>query len=103
MGGTDVAGSSTTRTIEQWIGASQEILTGAIPALLTECESLRRRAEAAEEESQRLSRENEDLQGEIAKFRGDITDLTRQRDEMADAVAEIQRLTNEALVKLSGQ
>jgi predicted nucleic acid-binding Zn-ribbon protein len=91
----------TTLTIEQWSNQSQEILTGAIPALLRECEALRRRAEAAEERSQWLSRENEGLQEEITRFRGDLGALTRQRAEMADAVAEIQRLTNATLLTLS--
>jgi predicted nucleic acid-binding Zn-ribbon protein len=102
MESTDAAASSTTRTIEQWIGQSQEVLTGAIPALLRECEALRRRADSAEEQSQRLSRENDDLQDEITKFRRDVEALTRQRSEMAAAVAELRRFTNEALFKLSG-
>jgi uncharacterized coiled-coil DUF342 family protein len=103
MESTDAAASSTARTIEQWIGQSQEVLTGAIPALLKECEAFRQRAEAAEERSQRLSRENDDLQGEITRFRRDIDALTHERTEMAAAVTEIRRFTNEALLKLSGQ
>ena len=103
MESTDAGASSTARTIQEWIGQSQEVLTGAIPALLTECEALRRRAEAAEEQSQRLSHDNDHLQGELTRLRDDLDALTRHRAELSAAIAEVRRFTNEALLKLAGQ
>lgn len=89
------------RNVEAWVRDSQHMLTRVIPTMVQECDELRRRASAADENVARLERELEDLQREVARLGGETERLVAERVALSDtvqrSVTEIARLASEVL------
>lgn len=91
-------GSEERERVDRWIQESQYLLGRVIPGAFDERERLRGRAEAAEQESERLRRELfelrkevTDLQSEIQYFRGEHGAIADVLTTVLEHIGQIQK------------
>lgn len=86
--------------IARWIEDGEGVL-GVLPGFFDEHERLRETLEGAERETGQLRRELDEARAHVATLRAEVDALRREREEVAEAVAEsMTRLMNDALQRL---
>ena len=86
--------------IARWIEDGEAVL-GVLPGFFDEHQRLRDTLAAAERETGELRRELGEAREHIGALRAEIDGLRREREEVAEAVAEsMNRLMNDALHRL---
>lgn len=93
--------------VHQWIEESQYLLGRVIPGMLSEQDRQRARANAAEQECERLRHDLGQAQAELAALRtenqalhGDHAEITQLLGSLTDHVTAMLQPMNELLVKL---
>jgi hypothetical protein len=93
--------------VDTWVRETQHILSHVLPQMVQDSETLRRRAEGAEEQVARLKRELNDLQSEISRLGGEIDRLNGERTALAEAVnrgmAGIARLADDVAAAMKAR
>ena len=86
--------------IARWIEDGEAVL-GVLPGFFDEHERMRERLEATEREAGQLRGELGEAREQITTLRAEVDRLRREREEVAEAVAEsMNRLMNDALQRL---
>jgi chromosome segregation ATPase len=86
--------------IARWIEDGEAVL-GLLPGFFDEHERMRETLEAAERDASQLRRELGEAREHIDTLRAEVDGLRREREEVAEAVAEsMNRLMNDALRRL---
>jgi chromosome segregation ATPase len=86
--------------IARWIEDGEAVL-GVLPGFFDEHERMRETLQAAERNGAELRRELNEAREQILALTSEIDGLRREREEIAEAVAEsMNRLMNDALQRL---
>lgn len=85
--------------LDQWTREGQQLIGQVVPSLIEEWSGHRQQV-------QRLRQELKERESEVAALRGEVEELKRERNEIADATSsylnEINRITTEVARRLKG-